>query len=68
MVGLGSGAENHTLLLNLEIFAHFRSTISLHASPVVTFLKQKHEIALYLKWHVKLKDAWDVLAICAFLK
>lgn len=30
MVGLGSGAENHTLLLNLGISIHFKSTISRH--------------------------------------
>lgn len=28
-MGLGSGAENHTLLLNLGISIHFKSTISL---------------------------------------
>lgn len=43
MVGLGSGAENHTLLLNLEISIHFRSTISGCASLFVTFPKQKLE-------------------------
>lgn len=37
MVGLGSEAENHTLLLNLWISIHFKSTISLCASLFVTF-------------------------------
>lgn len=43
MVGLGSGAENHTLLLNLGISIHFKSTISHCALPFVTFPKQKLE-------------------------
>lgn len=43
MVGLGSGAENHTLLLNLGISIHFKSTISRGASPFVTFPKHKLE-------------------------
>lgn len=40
MVGLGSGAENHTLLLNLGISIHFRSTLSSRAAPFVTSAKQ----------------------------
>lgn len=43
MVGLDSGAENHTLLLNLGISIHFKSTISRCASPFVTYPKQKLE-------------------------
>lgn len=43
MVGLGSGAENHTLSLDLGISTHFKSTISHWVSPLVTFPKQELE-------------------------
>lgn len=43
MVGLGSGAENHTLLLNLGISIVFKLAISSRASMFVTFPKQKLE-------------------------
>lgn len=35
-MGLGSGAENHTLLLNLGISIHFKSAISPRTSLFVT--------------------------------
>lgn len=41
MVGLGSGAENHTVLVILGISIHFKSNIFYCVSPLVTFSKQK---------------------------
>lgn len=61
MVGLGSGAENHTLLLNLGISIHFKSTISRCASPFVTFPKQK------LENHFILQIAYKVNRLLEYL-
>lgn len=43
MVGLDSGAENHTLVLNLGISVLLKLAISSFLSMFVTFPKQKLE-------------------------
>lgn len=42
-MGLGSGAENHTLLINLGISIHFKSTIPRCVLPFAIYPKQKFD-------------------------